>query len=166
MQQLKLGFKLTLNWNKYHSKTEPLNARNLYFGFLIDPSFQRVNRPFVLPFNTLDNRTEHSIYYLPTAKVEDYSVMIKRKNFLDQPIKNYIKTYENIRKISTGQVMITIIWCSFKSIQQINFSKSLDVDNNRLISFIIEEVKETILDFSHRIFESIVNVVVRLSSPS
>ena len=68
MQQLKLGFKRTINWNKYHSKTEPLNAPNPYLDFLIDSSFQGVNRLFVLPFNALDDR--------PAAKVQDYNVMI------------------------------------------------------------------------------------------
>ena len=29
--------------------------------------------------------------------------MIDRKHFFDQPIKNDIKTYDNIRKITTGQ---------------------------------------------------------------
>ena len=29
--------------------------------------------------------------------------MIDGRNFFDQPIKNDIKTYENIRKIATGQ---------------------------------------------------------------
>ena len=29
--------------------------------------------------------------------------MIDRKNFFDQPINSNIKTYENIRKIATGQ---------------------------------------------------------------
>ena len=57
------------NWNKDHSKTEPLNAPNPYLDFLIAPSFQEVNRLFVLPFNALDNRTGHSRRYLPTAKV-------------------------------------------------------------------------------------------------
>ena len=32
--------------------------------------------------------------------------------------------------------------------QQINFTGNLDGNNNRLMFFIIEEVKETILDFS------------------
>ena len=44
LQQLKSGFKRTINWNKYHSKTETLNASNLYLDFLIDPSFKGVNR--------------------------------------------------------------------------------------------------------------------------
>ena len=29
--------------------------------------------------------------------------MIDGKNFFDQPIKNYIKTYNNTQKITTGQ---------------------------------------------------------------
>ena len=29
--------------------------------------------------------------------------MINGKNFFDQPVKNDIKTYDNIRKITTGQ---------------------------------------------------------------
>ena len=48
LQRLKPGFKRTINWNKYNSKTEPLNASNPYLDFLIDPSFYGVNRLFVL----------------------------------------------------------------------------------------------------------------------
>ena len=29
--------------------------------------------------------------------------MIDGRNFFDHPIKNYLKTYDNIRKIATGQ---------------------------------------------------------------
>ena len=46
--------KRTINLNKYHSKIEPLNDQNAYFDFLIDSSFQGVNRLFVLPFNAND----------------------------------------------------------------------------------------------------------------
>ena len=56
LQQLKSGFKGTINWNKYHPKTERLNAPNPYLDFLIDPSFQREIRHFVLAFNATDNR--------------------------------------------------------------------------------------------------------------
>ena len=33
----------------------------------------------------------------------DYNVMIDGKNFFHQPINSDLKTYENIRKIVTGQ---------------------------------------------------------------
>ena len=69
LQQLKSGFKRTINWNKYHTKKETLNAPNPYLDFLIDTSFRRVNRLFVLPFNAIDKRRGYSRYYLPTAKV-------------------------------------------------------------------------------------------------
>ena len=173
MQQLKSGFKRTIIWNKYHSKTEPLNAPNPYLSFIIDPSFQGVNR-FFLRFNALDDRTRHSRYYLPTAKVKDYNVIIDGKSFFDQSIKSYIKTYENIQKVTSGQgddyttgclldynyfkkhyKMIAIdlrkqqaLDADPKAIQQINFIGNLGGNNNRLIIFIIEGVKETILDFS------------------
>ena len=65
--------------------------------------FQGVNKLFVLPFNANDSRIGNSRYYLPTAKAEDCNVVINRRNFFDQPVKNYINTYENIWKITTGQ---------------------------------------------------------------
>ena len=52
----------------------------------------------------VDGRESHRKFYLPTVKIKDYNVMINGRNFFDQPIKN---TYNNIRKIVTGQVMIT-----------------------------------------------------------
>ena len=103
LKQLKSGFKRTINWDKYHSKTKPLNAPNPYLNFLIDPRFQGVNRLFALPFNANDSGIGHSRYYLPTAKVKNYNVLIDGKNLFDQPIKSYIKTYENIRKVTAGQ---------------------------------------------------------------
>ena len=55
------------------------------------PSFQGVNRLFVLAFNGNASRTGHWRYYLPTAKVQDFNVVIYRKLFFDQPIKNCVK---------------------------------------------------------------------------
>ena len=36
-------------------------------------------------------------------EIEYYVFCDKWKNFFDQPIKNDLKTYDNIRKIETGQ---------------------------------------------------------------
>ena len=47
LEQLKSGFKRTINWNKYRPKISP-ERQNQYLDFLIDSSFQRVNRLFVL----------------------------------------------------------------------------------------------------------------------
>ena len=100
LQQLKSGFKRTINWNKYQSsiKTYP---QNRYLNHLVDPSFQGVKRPFVLSFENENDRTSHSTYYLPKVEINDYNAMIDGKNFFDQPINSNLKTYENIRKIAT-----------------------------------------------------------------
>ena len=74
-----------------------------YLDFLIDASSQRVNRLFVLSLKDDDNRESHKQYYLPTVEIKYYNVRIDGSNFLDQPMKNDLKTYDNIRKIATGQ---------------------------------------------------------------
>ena len=47
LEQVKSGFKWTINWNEYHSKNIAQRQKH-YFDDLIDPAFQRVNRLFVL----------------------------------------------------------------------------------------------------------------------
>ena len=96
------------------------------------------------------------------------------KNFFDQPIRNDKVTYENIRKIAIGQgddyatgclldytyskkyyKMIAIDLSKQKAldadpraIEQINFTANLDRDGNTRFYFILEEVKETVFEFS------------------
>ena len=69
----------------------------------INPSFQGVNRLFVLSSENENDRTSHSNYYLPKVQIKDYNVMTDGKNLFDQPINSVNKTYENIRKTATGQ---------------------------------------------------------------
>ena len=102
LQQLKSGFKRVINWNKYLSRPELL-AQNQNLNHLIEPSFQGVNRLFVLAFENDEDKTDHEKYYLPTVEIKDYNIMINGENFFDQPIKKNKVTYENIRKIATGQ---------------------------------------------------------------
>ena len=45
LQQLKSGFKRTINWKKYQSKVT-IQTPKSYLYYLIDPSFSRVNRLF------------------------------------------------------------------------------------------------------------------------
>ena len=100
--------------------------------------------------------------------------MINGENLFDQLKKNNKVTYENIRKIATGQgddcttgclldytyftntyKMIAIdlskqqaLHADPRAIQQINFTANLDRAGNTRVHFILEEAKETILDFS------------------
>ena len=47
LEQLKSGFKRTIKWNKYRSEmTRPTKTNHL--NHLIDPTFKKVNRLFVL----------------------------------------------------------------------------------------------------------------------
>ena len=55
LQQLKSGFKRVINWNKYLSKPELL-AQNPNLNHLVEPSFQGVNRLFILAFENDDDR--------------------------------------------------------------------------------------------------------------
>ena len=149
-------------------------AQNRYLNHIINPSFQGVKRLFVLSFENEDEGTSHSTYYLPKVVIKDHNVMIDGKNVFDQTINSMTKTYENIRKIATGQgddyttgclldysyfkdhyKMIAIdlskqqaLDADPRAIQQINFTANLDRDENTTMFFIIEEAKETVLDFS------------------
>ena len=98
--------------------------------------------------------------------------MINGENIFDQPIKNNKVTYENMRKIATGQGDDYTTGCLLnyqyikdyykkiaidlsnkqaldadpREIQQINFTANLDRAGNTRIYFILEETKQTILD--------------------
>ena len=140
----------------------------------IEPSFQGVNRLFILAFADDAQRISRKRYYTPNEEIKNYNVMIVGKNFFDQPINSMTKTYENIRKIATGQgddyttgclldytyfkkyyKMIAIdlskqqaLDADPRAIQQINFTVNLDIDGNTRFYFILEEVKETVFEFS------------------
>ena len=70
LQQLKSGFKRVINWNKYLSKPELL-PQNPNLNHLVQPSFQGVNRLFVLAFENDTQRTNTKRYYLPTVEIND-----------------------------------------------------------------------------------------------
>ena len=112
-------------------------------------------------------------YYLPTVEIKDYNIMIDGRNLFDKPLKNYLKTY-NIRKIATGQGDNYTTGCLLdypyfkkyykliaidlskqqkldadpKAMQQINFTRNVSRAEGATMFFIIEEPKETVLDFS------------------
>ena len=127
-----------------------------------------------MSFKDADGQKGHKQYYLPTVEIKDYNVMIDGRNFFDQPIKNDLKTYDNIRKIATGQGDDCTIGCLLdypyfkkyykliaidlrkqqkldadpKEMQEINFTGNSEKLEDSKIFFIIEEAKETVLDFS------------------
>ena len=78
LSQLKNGFKRTITWNKYLAKPELL-TQNANLNHLIEPSFQGVNRLFVLAFENDAQRTSNKRYYIPNVEIKDYNVMIDGK---------------------------------------------------------------------------------------
>ena len=173
LEQLKSGFKRTVNWNKYQSK-KSTERPNQYLDYLIEASFQEVNRPFVLSFENNTHRTSYKRYFLLTVEINYCNVMIEGKNFFDQLVKSNLRTYDSIGKILAGQRDDYTTGCLLdnfyfkdyykmivtdlskqqafdadpKAIQQINFTGNLGWDPvaNTTMFFIIEEAKETVLD--------------------
>ena len=89
--------KRTNNWNKYQPKVSTLKE-NQYLHFLIDPSFQGVNRLFHLTFENETQPASHKRYYFPTRKIKTYNVMINGQNIFDQPVRNDLITCDSIEK--------------------------------------------------------------------
>ena len=102
MKQLESGFKRIINWNRYLSK-KSIEAQNKYLDFLVGACFQGVNRLFALSFKDANGRESYKQYHLPTVKIKDYNAMIDGRNLFDQPIRNDLRTYDNIIKIANGQ---------------------------------------------------------------
>ena len=97
-------------------------------------------------------------YYLLTAETKTYNVMIDERNVFDQTVNNDLITYDNMQEITPGQGDDETAGCLLtkqqkldadpKAIQQINFTGNLDKAEGATMFFIIEEGKETVLDFS------------------
>ena len=95
LEQLRTGFKITIKWNKCRSEmTNQTQNNNL--SYLIDSTFTKVNRLFVLSFDNEDDRTSFSKYYVPSVLIKNFNVLIDGKGLFDMPIKNGKKTYEQI----------------------------------------------------------------------
>ena len=101
LQQFKSGFEETLNWNNYQSNVT-VQEQNRYLDYLNDPRFQGVNSLFVSSFKNNNGWASCLRFYLPQVEIKDYNVLIDWGIFFDQPVKNHLRTHDNIRKIATG----------------------------------------------------------------
>ena len=80
MEQLKSGLKRTIKWNKYRSDMANQTKTN-YLNYLIDSTFTKVNRLFILLFENEEGRTSFSKYYVPKGEIKDFNVLIDGKSF-------------------------------------------------------------------------------------
>ena len=170
LEQLKTGFKRTIKWNKYRSEMTNQTKTN-YLNYLIDPTFTKVNRLFVLSFENEEDRTSFSKYYVPKVEIKDFNVLIDGKSFFDVPVKNKEEAYEKIMSISknndytTGNLLDYEYFSKYYKLiaidlskqielenpdlkQQINFIGRLEREGGATMFFIIEKSEETTFEFS------------------
>ena len=75
--------------------------RNQYSYCLIDPTFQGLNRLFVLSFQDDAQKVSNKRYFLLIEEIKKYNDWWKK--FFGQPVKDNLITHEKIRKIAPGQ---------------------------------------------------------------
>ena len=131
---------------------------------MIDPKFQNINRLFVLSFKNGDNdpvTDSFSKYYMPLVKIKHFNVLIDKKPFFDQSVKNKKETYEKLVEISrnndctTGHLLDFLYHQKYYKLislylsrqantsipQQINFTGKLEEDDGAATVFIAGKKK-------------------------
>ena len=71
LEQLKARFKKSIKWNKYRTEMTKQTKTNK-LNYLIDPTFNKFNRLFVLTFENEDDRTSFSKYYTTKVEIKDF----------------------------------------------------------------------------------------------
>ena len=150
-------------------------SNNNSLNYLIDRTFTKVNRLFVLSFERInengmkkDYRDSFSHYYLPNVEKKDFNVLIDGKSFFDLPIIIEEEAYEKIIELSKnndytiGNLLdFTYFKENYRLIaidlrkqtkledpQQINFIGKLEgPDDRATMFFIIEKSEETTFEF-------------------
>ena len=123
-------------------------------------------------FENEEQRKCYKRYHLATLEIKNYNVKIDVKNFFDQPVRHKLIKYDHTQKIVTVQGDDCTTGCLLgyhyfknyykmtaidlskqqaldtdpKTTHQINFTGNLA--KQAIVFFIIEEAKETVLDFS------------------
>ena len=174
-EQQNEGFQRSIYWNEYKTKELTENADANVFKYInLDPSFQGVNRLFVMAYNRANGQpTENGQqkYYLPRINLEKYNVIIDGRNFYDNPIESDIEKYRELKKvmIGKGEDYTTRSLLDFnyfdkhyklvavdlsrqkeldadpRAIQQIEFKYMLGTDST--IYWVLEKSREIILEF-------------------
>ena len=145
-------------------------SKNSNLNYLIDPTFTKVNRLFVLSFENENDRTSFSKYYVPNVQIKDFNVLIDGKRFFDMPIKNDKETYEQIIELGKNNDHTTGNLLDYENFskhykliaidldkqielenpdlqQQINFIGRLERNEGATMFFIFEKLEETTFEF-------------------
>ena len=111
IEQQNKGFQRSIYWNEYKKKEQTEDANATATKYInLDPSFQGINRLFVMAYNRLDaandnqfNRNSQQKYYLPRNDLNKYNVIIDGRNFYDNPIESDIEKYRELKKVMIGK---------------------------------------------------------------
>ena len=175
IEQQNKGFEQSIYWNEYKTKEINENADANVFKYInLNPSFQGVNRLFVMAYNRANGqptRNGQQKYYLPRIDLEKFNVIIDGRNFYDNPIESNIEKYRELKKVMIGKgedyttgslldfnyfdknyklVAVDLskqkeLDADPRAIQQIEFKYMLGT--NSTIYWVLEKSKETILEF-------------------
>ena len=77
-EELKTGIKINFKWAKYRSQAINHTATS-NINYLIDPTFNNVNRLFVLAFENEEDRSSYFKHYTATVEIKDYNVILDRR---------------------------------------------------------------------------------------
>ena len=176
IEQQNKGFQRSIYWNEYKTKEQTENAdANAVKYVNLDPSFQVVNRLFLMAYSRADNnqatKNGQQKYYLPRIDLKKYNVLIDARNFYDNPIESDIEKHTELKKVMIGKVedyttgslldydyfkrnykLVAVDLSKQKeldadprAIQQIELKYMLET--NSTIYWVLEKSKETISDF-------------------
>ena len=175
IEQQSKGFQISVYWNEYKTKEINENADANVFKYInLDPSFQGVNRLFVMAYNRGNGqptRNGQRKYYLPRIDLNKYNVIIDGRNFYDNPIENNIEKYRELKKVmigkgedyTTGSLLDFNYFDKHYKLIAVDLSKQKELDadpraiqqiefkytigKSSIIYWILEKSKETISEF-------------------
>ena len=115
-------------------------AKTNNLNYMINPTFNKVNRLFVLSFENEDDRTSFSKSYAPKVEIKDFNVLIDGKGFFYVPIKNKEETYEKNTEMSKNNDNSTVNLLHYEYFS--NHYKLIVVDLSKQIKLVNPDLKQ------------------------
>ena len=123
--------------------TNQTKSNNL--NYLIDPTFSKLNRLFVLSFKNEEDKTitnavtkSFSEYFTPSVEIKDFNVLINEKSFFDTSIKHKEESYEQIIEMGRNNDYTTSNLLDYEHFLKhyrliaIDLSKQMELENSDL----------------------------------
>ena len=135
-------------------------TKNNNLNYLIDPTFSKANRLFVVSFENEDDRKSYSKYYVPNTQTKDVGVLIDGESFFEI----FIEMGRN-NDYTTGNILDYKYFSKHYKLIAIYLSKQIELENSDLkkqnyfigrlernkgatMFFMIEKSEETTFEFS------------------